>query len=120
MFILPLAPFLIDWRENYPFTVIEIKCWIDVDGRRGFEVVPMASINGNNFNWVTEPLRLDNRYRYVLEASEKFYGYDFLFWQSEKTGMIIPDRRLVLEPGFESDSWWQNYGRKRHDSQAKI
>ena len=95
-------------------TKIEIKAWIDLDGKHGMEVVPVVSINGNHYNWVVgdlQPLWLDNRYRYILTAPEKLHGYCFLFWQRESDGLIIPNRTLVLEPGFTDERWWQNYGK---------
>ena len=95
-------------------TKIEIKAWIDLDGKHGMEVVPVVSINGNHYNWVVgdlQPLWLDNRYRYTLTAPETLQGYCFLFWQRESDGLIIPNRTLVLEPGFTEERWWQNYGK---------
>jgi hypothetical protein len=100
------------WRNSYPFTVVEIKCWVQVDERRGYELVPMIKLNDSNWFYVVandSPLRLDNRYDYVIEAPEAYGGGRFVFWQSEKTGMVVPDRKLVLRRGFESDTWWQNY-----------
>lgn len=102
------------WREHYPYTKVEIKAWIDLDGKQGIEAVPEIRIKPNpNFNWVVgdmQPLKLDNRYDYEIEAKEEMNGKRFLFWQSEKTEMIIPERLLRLKAGFESDTFWANYG----------
>lgn len=95
-------------------TKIEIKAWVDINGTYGMEIVPEVSINGNYFNKITgdmQPLWLDNRYRYTLEAKERIGGYCFLFWQRESDGLIIPNRTLVLEPGFTHERWWINYGK---------
>ena len=99
--------------QYFKRTKIEIKAWIDLNGTHGIEVVPEVSINGNYFNKLVgdmQPLWLDNRYRYVLEAKERIGNYCFLFWQRESDGFIIPNRTLVLEPGFTSERWWINYG----------
>jgi hypothetical protein len=40
--------------------------------------------------------RLDNRYSYVIAAPKEYQGGEFVSWQSEKTGMIIPDPTLRL------------------------
>ena len=85
---------------------------MQVDERKGFEITPMVKLNNSNWFYITggdSPLKLDSRYSYVIEAPEKYQGGEFVSWQSEKTGMIIPDRKLTLEKGFESDTWWQNY-----------
>ena len=95
-------------------TKIEIKAWVDLNGTYGMEIIPEISINGNHFNKVVgdiQPLWLDRRYRYTLTAPEKLHGYCFLFWQRESDGLIIPDRTLLLEPGFTDEKWWQNYGK---------
>ena len=95
-------------------TKIEIKAWVDINGTYGIEIVPEVSINGNYFNKITgdmQPLWLDNRYRYTLEAKERVGDYCFLFWQRESDGLIIPNRTLVLEPGFTDERWWINYGK---------
>jgi len=95
-------------------TKIEIKAWVDINGTYGMEIVPEVSINGNYFNKITgdmQPLWLDNRYRYTLEAKERIGDYCFLFWQRESDGLIIPNRTLILEPGFTHERWWINYGR---------
>ena len=100
------------WRNSYPYTIVEIKCWMQVDERKGYELVPMIKLNNSNWFYVVgndNPLKLDNRYDYVIEAPEEYRGGRFVSWQSEKTGMIVPDRKLVLKRGFESDTWWQNY-----------
>ncbi|MFQ6081183.1 MAG: hypothetical protein ACE5OW_05915 [Candidatus Bathyarchaeia archaeon] len=87
-----------------------------MNGTYGFQPIPlvkMATLDSDEepegYNWVHSPFKLDNRYGYKFTAPPEMYGKRFLFWQSEKTGMITPDRTLVLEPGFESDSWWMNY-----------
>lgn len=113
-------PYLFSWRNQYSFTLIEVRCWIDVNGTHGYEVVPLvrmvpldSNANPEGYNWVVADLngfKLDNRYGYAFAAPEECYGKRFLFWQSQKTSMIIPNRTLVLEPDFESDTWWQNYG----------
>ena len=100
------------WRQAYPYTVIEVKCWMQIDEKQGYELVPMIKLNNSNWFYVVgndNPLRLDNRYSYVIEAPRNYRGGEFVCWQSEKTGMIVPDTKLVLQNGFESDSWWQNY-----------
>ena len=100
------------WRQNYPYTAVEIKCWMQIDEKRGYELVPLIKLNNSNWFYVVandNPLRLDNRYEYVIEAPEKYQGGEFVSWQSEKTGMIVPDVRLRLGRNFESDTWWQNY-----------
>ena len=100
--------------------IIEIKCWIDLNGTFGYEAIPMAKITPLNskvtqesYNWIIgdlSPLKLDNHYGYKIIAPPERHGKKFLFWQSEKTGLIIPNRTLTLKPGFEPDCWWQNYG----------
>jgi hypothetical protein len=103
---------LLFWRNSYPYTIVEIKCWIQVDEKRGYELIPMIKLNNSNWFYVISndnPLKLDNRFDYVIEAPEEYQGGKFVSWQSEKTGMIIPSRELVLKGGFESDTWWQNY-----------
>jgi hypothetical protein len=100
------------WRFAYPYTIVEIKCWMQVDEKKGYELVPMIRLNNSNWFYVVgndNPLKLDNRYDYVIEAPEEYQGGKFVSWQSEKTGMIVPDRKLLLRKGFESDTWWQNY-----------
>ena len=100
--------------EYFRRTKIEIKAWVDLNGTYGVEIIPEVSINGNHFNKVIgdmQPLWLDRRYRYTLTAPEKLHGYCFLFWQRESDGLIIPDRILLLEPGFTDEKWWQNYGK---------
>jgi hypothetical protein len=103
------------WRLLYPFTAIEVKCWMQVDERRGYELVPMIRLNNSNWFYATaqnNPLKLDNRYEYTIEAPKEYQGGEFVSWQSEKTGMIVPDTKLVLKKYFESDTWWQNYALK--------
>jgi hypothetical protein len=100
------------WRNSYPYTIVEIKCWMQIDENNGYELVPMIKLNKSNWFYVVandNPLRLDSRYEYVIEAPEEYQGGEFVSWQSEKTGMIVPDRKLLLRKGFESDTWWQNY-----------
>jgi hypothetical protein len=100
------------WRNSYPYTIVEIKCWMQIDEKRGYELVPMIKLNNSNWFYVVandNPLRLDNTYDYIIEAPKEYKGGEFVSWQSEKTGMIVPDRKLVLRKGFESDTWWQNY-----------
>ena len=94
-------------------TKIEIKAWIDIDGASGHELVPEVSINGNSFNKVVgdmQPLWLDNRFRYLIQAKENVNGYCFLFWQRESDGFIYPNSTLILKPGFMDERWWINYG----------
>ena len=101
-------------HEYFRRTKIEIKAWVDLNGTHGMEIIPEISINGNYFNKVTgdmQPLWLDNRYQYNLTAKEKIGDYCFLFWQRESDGLIIPNRTLVLEPGFTDERWWINYGK---------
>jgi len=102
--------------QYFKRTKIEIKAWIDINGTYGIETIPEVSINGNYFNKIVgdmQPLWLDNRYQYTLEAKEKVGDYCFLFWQRESDGLIIPNRTLVLEPGFTNERWWINYGKCR-------
>jgi hypothetical protein len=103
------------WRDVYRYTAVEIKCWVQIDERRGFETVPLIRLNISNWFYAVgadNPLRLDSRYSYVIEAPEKRQDWVFVGWQSEKTGVIVPDPRLRLDAGFESDTWWQNYAVK--------
>jgi hypothetical protein len=103
---------MIYWRKSYPYTVVEIKCWMQIDEKQGYELVPMIRLNNSNWFYVVgndNPLKLDNRYGYTIEAPKEYQGGEFVCWQSEKTGMIIPASVLRLSRGFESDTWWQNY-----------
>jgi hypothetical protein len=100
------------WRNSYPYMIVEIKCWMQIDEKRGYELVPMIKLNNSNWFYVVandNPVKLDNRYDYIIEAPEEYQGGKFVSWQSEKVGMIVPDRKLLLRKGFESDTWWQNY-----------
>jgi hypothetical protein len=107
-----LAPPYFYWREACPYTIVEIKCWMQVDERRGYELVPMIKLNNSDWFYVVandNPLRLDNRYSYTIEAPKEYQAGEFVSWQSEETGMIIPDPILRLDRGLESDTRWQNY-----------
>ena len=106
------------WRSEYRFTAIEVKVWVDVNGTYGFEsiaearLVPLnseADVDGT-MNWIENPIRLDNSHGYAVTAPLRMWGRNFLFWQSEKTGVIVPSRTLTLDRGFSSDTWWINYG----------
>lgn len=105
------------WRNEHPYTIIEIKAWVDVNGTHGFQpiaMVRMVPLNSDaepeGYNWVHSPFKLDNQYGYQFTAPPEMHGKKWLFWQSEKTWKINPNRTLILRPGFSSDSWWMNYG----------
>jgi len=105
------------WQDEHPYTIIEIKAWVDVNGTYGFEPVArvrMVPLNSKaepeGYNWVHIPFKLNNRYGYAFTAPPEIYGKRFMFWQSEKTLEINPNSTLILQPGFSSDSWWMNYG----------
>jgi len=111
------SPSVFQWQDEHPYTIIEIKAWVDVNGTYGFEpiaLVRMLPLNSDaepeGYNWMHSPFKLDNRYGYEFTAPPEMHGKKFLFWQSEKTWEINPNRTLILRPGFSSDLWWMNYG----------
>ena len=106
--------FVFDWLRSYPHITVYVKCWVDVDGKNGFEVIPSVAIAPDTkFNLINAPLLFLSNEPQQLTAPATYTDkagkvYNFAFWQSEKTGLIIKNRVLSLNVPYESDSWWQN------------